>query len=211
MSKMFESIKEIIKKFKKEIIIFVVISLICFGLDIATKWIALNLLGPLNSYAPSQGDFPVQSGQSIVVIPGLLKFTLLTNNGAAFGMGANTLAARIIFILISWAVFIGLPIYLYFAVKKVEKIGIFSVIIAGLVFGGNIGNLVDRTFYWGVPCGVIDFIDVSPLIPGFGIFNLADSFLVVGLLLFAIIMIIEIFKGDDKGTKNKEVKEDNNK
>ena len=42
-----------------------------------------------------------------------------------------------------------------------------------LIFGGDIGNLIDRTFFFNR--GVIDFISIQSWFPGFGIFNIADS------------------------------------
>ncbi len=207
MSKMFKNIKEIIKNNKIVFIWFLIITLFVVLLDQGSKWLAYNLLGPLTSTLKPNTDLPDQIGKSVNIIPGFLNFTLLTNNGAAFGMGGNMMWSRIIFILISWIVFIGLPIYLYFYLKKNHKFKVIYMVIAALIYGGNLGNLIDRTFFWGNPCGVIDFIDVSPLIPGFGVFNLADSSLIIGIVILLIMFIIDIFKGNDD--KKEEVKEEN--
>lgn len=205
MSKMFESIKKIVKENKKELIIFFAVAFILAGIDQLTKWLAVEFLGPLKSY-DSKSDLPSQYGSSVVIIKGFLNFTLINNNGAAFGIGGNTLYMRIIFILVSWIVFIGFPIAMYLYYKKYnKKISIPYLIAFILIYGGNIGNLIDRTFYWGIPCGVIDFIDITPLISGFGIFNFADSCVVVGVIIIAIILIVDIFKDNDSIKK-----EDNN-
>lgn len=218
MSKMFEGFKEVIKKYYKLAIFFIVFSLLICIVDQISKWAAYSLLGPLNSTLVPGDDLPSQYGQSVTIIPGLLNFTLLTNNGAAFGMGGNTLGMRIVFIIISWAVFIFLPlILLYFLNKhkfvnkdKLTFIHIMYFIALIFIYGGNLGNLIDRTFYWGIPCGVIDFIDISPLIPNFGVFNIADSFVVIGVLLVLVTLIIEMFKGDDKSKKELESVKTNN-
>ncbi len=208
MSKMFKDFKEIIKTYKVAWIWFILISVLLAVIDQATKWIAVSQLGPLSSHTITGADLPSQTGKSVTVISGFLNFTLLTNNGAAFGVGGNMLWSRILFILISWAVFIALPIYVAHYVKKEGKFSKINVAIAALIYGGNLGNLIDRTFYWGTPCGVIDFIDVSPLIPGFGVFNFADSALVVGIFILVILLIIDIFKGNDD--KKEEVKVESN-
>ncbi len=216
MSKMFKNFKEVIievyKKYKTSWIWFIIISVLLAIIDQITKWVAVATLGPLKSSIITGTDLPSQSGNSITVIPGFLKFTLLTNNGAAFGVGGNMLWSRILFIIISWVVLIALPIYVAYYVKKNDKFSKIVLVIAALIYGGNLGNLIDRTFYWGTPCGVIDFIDVSPLIPGFGVFNFADSALVVGIFILVILLIIDIFKGDDnqKEVNTEETKVESN-
>ncbi len=208
MSKMFKNFKEVIKKYKVAWIWFLVVSVLLAVIDQITKWVAVSQLGPLNSKLISGTQLPSQSGNSVTVISGFLKFTLLTNNGAAFGVGGNMIWSRILFIVISWVVFIGLPIYVAYYVNKKGKFTKIVIAIAALIYGGNLGNLIDRTFYWGTPCGVIDFIDISPLIPGFGVFNFADSALVVGIFILVILLIIDIFKGEDdeKEIKTEETK-----
>lgn len=203
MQEMLKSFKAIVKRFKKELIIFIISALSLVLIDQLTKWLAFTYLGPGTTYQ-TEGNLPYQVGNSIELIPGIISLTYLTNNGAAFGMGDNELWARILFIIVSWSVFIGIPVYLVHHLKNKDKISKLYFAITILVFGGNLGNLIDRTFYWNLPCGVIDFIDISPLIPGFGVFNFADSCLVVGLFLLFIALLIDIFKGDSK----KEKKED---
>lgn len=198
MSKMFKNFKEVVKKYKVAWIWFICISVLLAIVDQITKWVAVANLGPLSSKVISGTDLPSQSGNSVTVIPGFLKFTLLTNNGAAFGVGGNMLWSRILFIIISWVVFIFLPIYVAYYVNKQGKFTKIVIAISALIYGGNLGNLIDRTFYWGTPCGVIDFIDISPLIPNFGVFNFADSALVVGIFILVILLIIDIFKGEDE-------------
>ncbi len=198
MSKMFKNLKEVVKTYKVAWIWFLVISVLLAAIDQITKWIAVSQLGPLTSRVISGTDLPSQSGNSVTVISGFLKFTLLTNNGAAFGVGGNMLWSRILFIIISWVVFFVLPLYVAYHVNKQGKFSKVAIAVSALIYGGNLGNLIDRTFYWGTPCGVIDFIDISPLIPGFGVFNFADSVLVVGIFIIVILLIIDIFKGDDE-------------
>lgn len=207
MQEMLKSFKEIVKRFKKELIIFIISALSLVIIDQLTKWLAFSYLGPGTTYQ-TEGNLPYQVGNSIELIPGIISLTYLTNNGAAFGMGDNELWARVLFIIVSWSVFIGIPVYLVHHLKNKDKISKLYFAITILVFGGNLGNLIDRTFYWNLPCGVIDFIDISPLIPGFGVFNFADSCLVVGLFLLFIALLIDIFKGDSKKEKKEDSSEE---
>jgi signal peptidase II len=78
------------------------------------------------------------------------------------------------FILIS-IVFLGLIIYY---IKKHNKYNIEFI----FVVGGLIGNLIDRIIFGYV----IDYIGVSIFKYNFPIFNIADSFIVIGALIFVL-------------------------
>ena len=60
--------------------------------------------------------------------------------------------------------------------NKILKIGY------GLILGGAIGNFIDRIVYGYV----IDFIDIDIFGWNYPIFNLADMFIVVGVILVMI-------------------------
>ena len=62
----------------------------------------------------------------------------------------------------------------------------------GFILGGTIGNLIDRIFLGGVR----DFLFFDFYI-SYPTFNLADSFLLIGLILF-IIFIVFIYNKDSK-------------
>ena len=74
-------------------------------------------------------------------------------------------------------------IVLFFAIKSsgVEKIG-FS-----LIFGGSLGNIFDRLYY----SSVIDFIDLHINNFHWFIFNFADIFISVGVIM---LIVFEFFK-----------------
>lgn len=107
-------------------------------------------------------------GQSIAVLPPVLWITYITNNGAAFSLLRGV---TILFILIAIVILIGLVVYVYRtpAISRIFGIG------AGLLAGGTAGNLWDRI----VSGRVIDYIHFRH----FAIFNLADSAIVVGIIL----------------------------
>ena len=44
----------------------------------------------------------------------------------------------------------------------------------------------------------IDFIDITPIIPNFGIFNFADSCLCVGIFLLIVYEVVEMIRDDLK-------------
>lgn len=208
MSKMRDYFKKVIPAIKenyKTLIIFGIITLFVFIADIATKWIAVEMLGPLKPAPEFFGDLVNQSGESVSIIPGFLNFTLLTNNGGAFGLGNGELWSRIVFIIISWVAFIGIFVVLTYLFTKGKKVNLLFLISLAVINGGNIGNLIDRTFYWGTPCGVIDFIDIGPLIKGFGVFNIADAAVICGVALMMISFIVDWInesKEESKKSKN---------
>jgi len=118
---------------------------------------------------------------SFQVIPYLLNFTYIRNEGIAFGIyfeGAETL-------------FIVLPIlitvYLFYLLKSEEFQDKFSQIALFLIIAGAVGNIIDRIFRGYV----VDFIDFHLNGMHWYVFNIADSSVTIGLifLLYSSIII----------------------
>jgi len=118
---------------------------------------------------------------SFQVIPYLLNFTYIRNEGIAFGIyfeGAET-------------VFIVLPIlitiYLFYLLKSEEFQDKFSQIALFLIIAGAVGNIIDRIFRGYV----VDFIDFHLNGMHWYVFNIADSSVTIGLifLLYSSIII----------------------
>lgn len=113
-------------------------------------------------------------GDAITLIPGILQLTHVRNFGAAFGLFAGQ---RLLFFgaaLVIVAAFIFLR-------NEILKAGHLAVVASGLVLGGALGNLIDRVRYGYV----VDFFDL-----GFWpVFNVADSAIVVGAIVLAIMII----------------------
>lgn len=110
---------------------------------------------------------------SLHVIPGLLDFTSVWNRGMSFGIfsGAGGRWPLTIFAILATGA-------LAWWARKADK-AIFAWAL-GLLMAGAAGNVIDR-FRFGA---VVDFIDVTPLIPFFiWIFNTADVFITVGATL----------------------------
>ncbi len=140
-----------------------------------------------------------------VVIPGVLRFTYVENQGMALGLLGD---ARWVFMTVSVIVIVALMAYLI----KWRPESKFASVALSLIIGGGIGNMIDRMFFRGVIEGsetygklvVRDFIDFI----GFGriwcyVFNVADACVCVGggmLLLWCIVAVIKEAKAE-KATK----------
>jgi len=112
----------------------------------------------------------MELAETIPVINGFFHITYIKNSGAAFGMLANM---RWVFISITVLILIAI----FYMAYKVSKENIFLTITLAMITGGALGNLIDR-LSTGL---VIDFLDFRGIWPY--IFNLADSFVIVGVLL----------------------------
>ena len=116
---------------------------------------------------------------SITIIKGILKFTYCENKGVAFSLGNGHVP---VFIIVNLLIIGGLSFY--YEKHKNEFKGILNKIFFTMVIAGGISNLLDRIFRGYV----IDFIDTSDLF-NFAIFNVADIFIVVGIIGLALCMI----------------------
>lgn len=132
-------------------------------------------------------------GEKITIIPGFFTITSHRNTGAAWGIfsgnmplfyGITVLALGLFFFLFKDADIIKKPFY--------------SVAVYLMVAGG-IGNFIDRLRYQQV----VDFIDVDIFsYTTFPIFNIADICLVVGMILFALDVLLEEFYGKNHRQEN---------
>ncbi|MBO4264719.1 MAG: signal peptidase II [Clostridia bacterium] len=126
-------------------------------------------------------------GQTLPIIKNVLHITYVTNDGAAFGMFDD---CRWLFMIISVLAVIALPIVIHFT-KKEGKLLLVSL---SMVWGGGIGNLIDRFFY--PENKVVDFIDFRLI--NFAVFNIADSFVTVGCVLMIVWCILSFIKEKEK-------------
>jgi signal peptidase II len=149
--------------------LFALTALITLALDQLTKILAEAFLveGPIS------------------VIGDLLRFRLAYNDAAAFSLGFG---ATWILALASVTAVVALLIF----GPKVKTMS--WAFIAGLVLGGAAGNGIDRVFREPAFFNghVVDFIQIPFNFP---IFNLADSFLVIGVSL----AMYRTFRGDAIG------------
>lgn len=129
---------------------------------------------------------------STQAIPGFFKIEYAQNTGAAWSIfSGSTLALAIISIFASLAL-------VFYAVFAKTNSALFHVSLA-LIVGGALGNFYDRAIFGFVR----DFIKLEFI--NFPTFNVADSFLTVGvacLCVYFLICAIKEFKNNKKEKKN---------
>ena len=119
-------------------------------------------------------------GKSITVIENFLYITSHRNRGAAWGILQGQMW---FFYLITVVVVVGLIIY----IQKLKKQDKWFGIALALMLGGAIGNFIDRV----VRKEVVDFVNTYIFTYDFPIFNVADSALVVGVIIMFIMTLFE--------------------
>ena len=194
MNKLFAYVKKEWKFF-----LFLLGAILLFVVDLVSKWIV---------------ERNCVAGTLYPIIPNFLYVSKSYNTAIAFSLGESLgVAGRVINIIISVVMSVLIA---FFWAKKKDKFHNFEHTIAMLLLSGAVGNLIDRAFYWEGTVGfngVIDFISFylggGPTAPRnflnpFATFNFADSFLVIGVLLFIVYVIID----QVKASKNKKPEED---
>jgi len=137
-------------------------------LDQVTKWLMAS------SFSPHETKN---------IIDGIFNLTYITNTGAAFGiLRGGERWRHIFFQLVSFLALGGL-FYLYKTLERDSKLIFWGL---ALVFGGALGNLVDRLRYGYV----VDFLDFHINGYHWPAFNIADSAITIGvsLLIFSLII-----------------------
>ena len=152
--------------FKKRIIIFYIASTI-FILDRLSKYFILEL-----SNADDSFNIPITS---------FFNLNLVWNSGIAFGLFSFN--EQFYYNIITLIIILITFVILFFAIKSdgVERIG-FS-----MIFGGSLGNIFDRLYY----TAVVDFIDFHINNIHWFIFNIADIFISLGVI---VLILLEFFK-----------------
>jgi len=119
-----------------------------------------------------RSNLPV--GQSLFEA-GFFRLTHVHNTGAAFGLFQGQSFLLSIVAMVGIAVFLVYALVIYRGFPLLDNMP--NRVALGLVLGGTVGNLIDRLRFGYV----IDFIDFG-LWPAF---NVADSAVTVGVILFA--------------------------
>ncbi len=115
-------------------------------------------------------------GDEKTIIPGILSFTYLQNDGAAWNIFSGQM---ILFYLISIA---AIAVVVYYLFNPKYKNWLFDTGLA-LVWGGIVGNFIDRLHLkYVIDMLQLDFVQ-------FNIFNIADSAITVGIVLVFIYLI----------------------
>lgn len=127
-----------------------------------------------------------QLGESTPVIPGFFNITYVRNYGAAFGFLAQSHPEfREIFFLVMPPLALGLILYLLHGVKSSDK---WQILALSSVFGGAIGNYIDRVRFRYV----IDFLDFHIREKyTWPAFNVADMAIVTGVIMLLVQLFLE--------------------
>ena len=151
---------------KKNYFINLIIIIIIFTLDRISKF-----------YVISKSETNLSSS---LITSKFLNINLIWNEGIAFGLFSfqqkmyyNILTIVIISITL-------IILWMITRTKGLEKLGFL------MIFGGSIGNIFDRIYYSAVP----DFIDFHINNFHWFIFNVADIFITLGVML---LIFLELF------------------
>lgn len=140
-----------------------ILTIILVLVDQISKFVFLNTIG---------------IGKPLMIVEGFFQLHGVYNTGAAFSM-LNEHSEILLIISI-----IAFLIITYFMKDcNFKRRPLYSVALV-LIYSGTIGNLIDRMFN---NFRVFDFIEV--LFVDFAIFNIADSYLTIGVILLAVYLI----------------------
>ena len=159
------------KSLRNKFIVMSVLIVVILVLDLVTKYII---------------DGMYEEGTGVSAIPGLFNIISVHNHGAAWGIFEGSQVMLIIMSLI----FLGIFIW-YFIVEK--KKSWLLIVTFAFLFAGCLGNLYDRIVFGYVR----DFIQFA-FWQSFPIFNFADTFLTIGVIMFIIYLLIPLFKKQGK-------------
>ncbi|HEY0470384.1 MAG TPA: signal peptidase II [Kribbella sp.] len=146
-------------------VLFAAVGLVVLGLDQLTKALALHGLTP---------------GEPVNVIGSLLKFNLIRNPGAAFSLGTS-------YTPVISAIQIVVAVGVVWLSRRLGSVG--WAVAFGFLFGGAVGNIVDRIFRAPSPFHghVVDFLQT----PHWAIFNVAD----MAVTSAAALLVIQTLRG----------------
>ncbi len=117
-------------------------------------------------------------GEMIPVIPGFFNITHVHNPGGAFGLFAgHSQVIRIFVFLVISTLAAVLILYMYRGIPKTHPMLANAL---ALIFGGAVGNLIDRARMGEV----VDFLDCYFKTLHWPAFNIADSAICVGVGIF---------------------------
>ena len=118
------------------------------------------------------------SNDSFIIINNLLKFLYIKNTGISFGI----LTGKVYLIICLSVLIIGYMVYEF--IKSTSRLHLISVV---LIISGAFGNLIDRIFRGYV----IDFLSFTFFKKDFAVFNIADSFITIGVVIYIIYLFME--------------------
>lgn len=154
----------------KKSILFALISALLILPDQWTKQLAVHYLS---------------DGTSIPLVPNILYLLYVENRGAAFGI---LYGRQWIFYIITIVVLSAI-LYIVGRIPSDRRYRPL-LLVSGLIFGGALGNFIDRVRQ----AYVVDFIYFRPI--DFPVFNVADIFVTVGCFVLVLLFLL-YYKDDD--------------
>jgi signal peptidase II len=124
-------------------------------------------------------------GHPVVLAERWLSLTLVMNPGLAFGL-LGTLEPAWRWVVAALSI-IALLVLARVALRVLPTGGLAGVVAIGLIFGGAVGNLIDRARFGAV----IDFVDVHWHDWHWPAFNVADSAISIGVALLAFRLLTD--------------------
>ena len=112
---------------------------------------------------------------AIKVIPNFFNIMYVRNTGAAFSIMDNS---RVLFIVIG---IVALYLIWRFLIKD-KDLNKYYIVIYSMLIAGIIGNMIDRIIYGYV----IDYLSFNIFGYSFPVFNIADIFIVVSVIILII-------------------------
>lgn len=137
---------------------YYIVAIVAFAIDQLIKWSVATYM---------------EIGQKIPLVPSFIQLTSIRNRGAAFGILQNQ---RLLFIVVTIIVLTGIIFYLKKIYRK-QKVLAYAL---ALIFGGALGNFVDRALH-GEVVDMLEFTFIN-----YPVFNMADVFIVTGVVLVII-------------------------
>ena len=157
--------------------VYISVVVACIALDQLSKY--------LIELAVNNPNIPKNRLGEIRIIGDWLTLHWTTNSGATGGMFQNLGWQNWLFFIMT---IVGIPVFCWLLLRSRTRSVVGQVAFA-FITGGTIGNAIDRIVFAenGFFTGEVrDFVKVEGF---FGIFNIADSFLVVGVIL-ALLAIV---------------------
>lgn len=154
--------------------IAVIVAVLLVGLDQVTKYLALMQLKPVGS---------------VTFVEGFMDFTFVENRGVAFGM----FSGQKWFILLLTGIIVAVMVYYFVRLPHSRQYQWVRGAMV-LVLAGAVGNMIDRIFRGYV----VDFFEFTFF--DWPVFNVADIYVVVGVILLAI-LILFVIKEEPKEKK----------
>lgn len=121
---------------------------------------------------------------SITVVPGFFNLSHVHNPGGAFGFlaGDPSIIRHYLFLLAA-AVALGLILYFYEQTPATHR---YLKMALALIFGGAIGNMIDRLRFGEV----VDYLDFYWGVYHWPTFNVADSGVTIGVVIFLLHIVL---------------------